>query len=54
MDFGHVYFIEAVNNPNPNKEIDPDRINSNLDFGNDASKMSFSFVSLMLVMLILQ
>ena len=27
VDFGHVYLIEAVNNPNPVKEIDPDRLN---------------------------
>ena len=44
VDFGHVYLIEAVNNPNPHKEIDPDRINSNLDLGNDATKISLDFV----------
>ena len=26
VDFGHVYLIESVNNPNPHKEIYPDRI----------------------------
>ena len=26
VDFGHVYLIEAVNNPDPVKKIDPDRL----------------------------
>ena len=51
VDFGHVYLIEAVNNPDPHKEIDPDRINSNLGIGNGAEKIALDFAFLTLISL---